>query len=330
MGFPRPFGITPLQSTSDPQSAKSFVNDFYPYISRPVEYASRFYTLYWLSEVKGRKELDPELMEMSSKLATAFRKYGVYSVARELTHLGPRSNLLIHLRAFAGQPYKARWRRGNYIQKRKAISLWVEKNLSPTLSGFSDKEYLGKIIYIFGFGGDELTKLAWPDKYVLTFISNITTKKLDTKFEGRAYPEGEDPPDILGNPEKFLQAARILFAGEFTGIEWEDAFGGNAWARVARTVKKGYELPDKIWVDTAWGLQHNFGVWLDKVAVDPGEKIKVRKISKTFEPRISPVVEDMLNKVLAAAREEDMKTIWKIAIYFDPKLKRYRSFIPAR
>lgn len=110
--------------------------------------------------------------------------------------------------------------------------------------------------------------------------------------------------------------------GLFHKLNWHSAYGGENWARIARTMKQRYTVNRTIWLDMMWALQHNTGTWLNKVSTsDKEHQILKRKTSR------SP--KSVLNSILDSKREGDMKKVGEIAGYFNPQVKSFISYLPS-
>jgi len=88
---PRVFkGIKPRRLS--PNQIRTMVDHFYAVLTKPVQEASSWYTLYYLSEFAKLPESEKEILRFeflkkSEQLDKAFFNYGTYAVLRELRHV---------------------------------------------------------------------------------------------------------------------------------------------------------------------------------------------------------------------------------------------------
>lgn len=65
----------------------------------------------------------------------------------------------------------------------------------------------------------------------------------------------------FSDPHSFLKDTIQVF----NDYDWEDAYGGEQWAKISKTVNKFDSLPKASFIDCCWHLQHNSGSWFNKL-----------------------------------------------------------------
>lgn len=106
----------------------------------------------------------------------------------------------------------------------------------------------------------------------------------------------------------------------FKSISWSSSYGGNAWAGICRALKRRDTDSPTLWIDTMWAIQHNSGVWINKVNIE-------RQDNKDQSFGYHDVY-GSLKELLDANLRGDLKPVGKLASKYEPSLGLYTSLLP--
>ena len=287
-----------------PRTVPAIVKQFYGVISQPVRYASLFYTYYYLVEVENIRELRRDFEKIIDELWVAFYNYGIYSVGREL-----QQHVYGELRLET-----------TFLDMEvEYAASEMDKYLITVYPSMKTVER-GKTIELYIFFYREF-KQAGPI---------ITTKDFEAikKFCMTA----DIYTSMFRRPSTFLQYAYNLFnlphiEGDFYG--WMREYGGESWAKICKTLLIRNKTRPTIFVDACWNIQHNTGVWLNKVNVSEKEiepfdvALKVADYLDIIE--INPY--SIINKIFDYNLEGKMENILSVAMIYEPSLDKYKRYV---
>lgn len=213
-----------------PRTVPEIVKQFYGVISRPVRYASLFYTLYYLTEVENIRELRRDFENIRDELYVAFYNYGVYSVGREMRHF---------VNAFSISDEK-----GVY----GSLEHWMldagkERALRKASNCLKNPLYMN---------------------YLETFMSYYpATAANDKTYENveRFCARIEQELLSFSRSKHFLNTCYNIFSLD----GWDQDYGGDPWAKICKTLLRRNKTRPSIFVDACWNLQHKGGLWMNKV-----------------------------------------------------------------
>jgi hypothetical protein len=255
-----------------------------------------------LVEVEGIREVRKRFVELSDKLENAFYNYGLYSVSGELAGLDYYFGLFMGEGA-AIENYAYAWK-GDPRRARVILDEFVDY-VFPNLPSNRRK----KVIEIFNMRHDD-RYVAMDYDGILWFCRHI-----------------EKDIKVFSNPLIFLEVAEAIFdiEGGTTGEEfwgWDDNYGGSTWAKICRGILKRGSISTTMFVDSCWAMQHNSGIWLDKVAVSDEEKLLYLKGAERDDITHSNIT-DLLN----SNAEGDMERMFRRCLWYDKDLERFRGLI---
>lgn len=292
--------------------------------SEPVINSSNFYILYYLTNVKGYDDLQIEFERLSSELREAYTVYGHYAITRELTNYSifyPRAPQDMIDDANEGLDGTVRMLNGDRVSYREIVEY-----TSSTV-----KEVAQRIAEFNGLpnGAEELLELM----YVIP-TENPTGAARHSRSDVRKMMEIPDRRGLYDDSDRFFRLAEEIF--ELDGAwpqQGSGSWGGGNWASAARFMQK--DLPDVSWVDQNFAIQHNAGVWIDKLRMTEDEEDIVDSIDpKEKSPSPMMVLDSddgeleeytggytsmgtkqkhIINDVLDSARGGDMDYVFRVA-----------------
>lgn len=266
-----------------PRTVPDIVKQFYSVISRPVRYASLFYTYYYLVEVENIRELRRDFEKIRDELYVAFFNYGVYSVANELMWF--TESFDVFQEGIRGEDsFTARAQSENIEGLKEAF---YDEFVKQGLKGRDIPRYLSYIEESFG-----------------TSYIDTVGKDIDYETVEGACIWLEDAFCIFSKPNVILSDAEKMFL--LKGFRFG---GGEPWSKIARTLLRRNKTKPTIFVDACWGMQHVTGSWLDRVE-RPGKEIYTD-------------VFDTLSTILKWKAEGEMPRVFRYALDYEPSLIKY-------
>jgi hypothetical protein len=309
--------------------AKETTEAFYTDITRPVENAALWYTYYYLGNVieegAGADQLHPMLKNrfkhqfdnLSKRLSTAFMNYGIYATLRELRHARGQSSVKLgesKLEKFD------KWAKENNITY-YSDSGWAYRltdKYSPGASVGSIASGIGNRTGFLSFC-DNFTRMK-PDEAALLWVFCANSwEPGKSKTAAVEYLTGVRREGLDFTDKHYFDMAENIFKN----LNWNHAFGGNAWANICKALKRRDEESSTLWIDTMWSIQHNGGTWINKVDI-PYDAEKQQSFGGRYEN-----IYASLKKVLDANFREDIKPVGKLAARFEPTLEIYLDKLPA-
>lgn len=299
-------------------SPEEFVDSFFNEITKPISNCTQFYVMYYLTDIAGVKELQNDFNIRTERLYTAFMNYGVYSVASELTHLADKFTV-----KDVGIDQLPRDKFNEFME------MWLYPLRHEEYHYKGDPQYFRDVVTAFGRQPtcDQL-KSVHPDigskQEIVEFFEELDTVKV-----------GSRPLNIIKNRYEFFRAAEKIF----NTYGWQVGYGKEAWAKVARALIHFKDISKVMVVDSSWNLQHNMGIWLNKVRIsqDKAEDIAmILEESSSIEtvvpsmflktPTADSVWNHFLPYILDSQRVGDMEELWHISSEFNPRLRKYEPY----
>ena len=306
--------------------------EFLGQFGTPVTTASRFYTYLYLADIKGIDQLEFDLFKLENSLADAFLNYTVYAVAGEIGNKDRKLNL-------ASMPM------GDVARQRfsgRSNSIYNDLKEQGTIDRTP-----GEILREVEADIQTYFQTFWPDNNP----SLATDILLDPTFKfPRGSDEGsvineleimEEKNSILSRPFRFLKAAQAIFNADYRdAIEdtewykkrgdgemgWNINYGGEAWGAVCETARNIQSLSEKAYIDLMFSVEHNNGNFLNKVPrIHDAEYENITEFFPTLREnrfRSSHLYDTILPAVLDAAKEENIKPLYRIAKKEDSGLRK--------
>lgn len=214
--------------------------------SKPYWTAANFYSLYYVSEVKGDSEMSPELRRLSGSARKSLYKYGIIAITMELGSTGgftPKVPNRVEIsRGGEGFSYHSIKKQGYNIQNLSEEIAQLNgfgKRAVPILNNMFDAEDIG----------EDYSRL--------------------TLLDARDAAKVADSMGAMSDTRGFLSAAENIFSSTKS---WERAnFGGGPWAGICRFMLDE-DQTDIMWVDTCLSIEHNNRNWLDKFVLSEDEQ----------------------------------------------------------
>lgn len=316
------------------------VIDFYGVLSSSSGRASRFYSLYYLSEVEGMTKYGFDLMKESDLQKDVFYNYAIYACISELGNLGHHWKIgLDSLRdiAFSSGVLEGQGEDSlgvGDIGAADRVSMDIEKEIN--MKGPNGAKHIVRQLML-----NDAPYWTSP----LSRNSMVEMAEM-AEEEYSAFTEGA----------KFLEAVKFIFGHDWASmygddrpgyipsqitdedIGWVSNYGGDGWENVPQTALMKHEMGDNAFVDLMWSVEHNNGNFTDKVPNTDSEEVgAVRKYIMdeldeknlvttgkfrypTEKTIASEVRKTILNTILLYARDENIRPLYKIADYKWPDL----------
>lgn len=326
--------MTKIRERKDIEPA---VDEFYDLFTRPVTTASKFYTYYYLSEVRDLEGAGFKLMQFGRELSDAFLNYSLYACLREYTNYGLHffiDNLKAKTISRANRNVNLSSDDSDSISRRAGF--WNKR---------SNEQYVQWIVD--NIGGTVNLRMDNPS--AKTIADQMMT---NWRLKFRPPAHREDIQDFMlqadrmygysNKIEEVFDALEFIFGYEWTSEDymkhddgWSVNYGGEAWARIAETAwEQRQELSDNAYIDLMWSVEHNNGNFIDKVDPYPEEDFRRFMDSSLADDfRQSDVthlmrdvrMRELVQEVLQAAREENIRPLFQIALQDDRDLSRFRG-----
>lgn len=262
----------------------------------PVTQSSKFYALYYLSNVEEQQSAEPEFRFFTQQLEEQLFWYGVAIVAFELANTGLfRPDL----------PGGMEWDTEASVDKNQGLLFLIEDgiDIEPVVQESKRKRDMSDDAadimrnmnsYNNGIHGD----------YWLQDKRDI--KKVLKNAEGQY---------SLSEPYRFLNAAEEVFNLPFWG-RWESIpQGGELWANVSNLFQKRPEYSKIMFIDLVFGAEHNNGQLFDKVERTEKEMEIVNSMYPEYVQSESEFDRqlDAVTAILDAARNGPIETVIDVA-----------------
>lgn len=268
----------------------------YGFVSRPVQYASLFYTTYWLSEIKGVADAGFDFAQLRNRSHRSFQDYGIYSVVGEISHL-----------------YQAFSVNGKFL-----MDVRIE----------DDDDFLDEFIDSMGHAAmgvelaDEEAALARDMLRSSEGVRRIASQPKNRATFVKTANVAETRWSAFSEPRLFLNTCRKLFVVGYSkelDTGWSTNYGGPSWSGICAHLLRADTLPKTSWVDTSWGIQHNNSNWLDKTEPAVDEVMHLERLvdfPKIQTPRVW-VYRTMLRAVLDWNQAGDWANLYPLAVTYD-------------
>lgn len=289
---------------SAPRETKELANLIWEVVGRRYRYASTYYVLYWLSEVKGYDAAEFDYAQLNDKLARGLYWYGVYAVTREALHFG--NTVRVEGRGMDGSVGEIYNMGGGEDRALAALRNTVGRGASsnPAVSAAVDL-------------------LSEDADVVKSQLPRGGAARVDlTKF----WDTADTAFPVLSDTDSWLMGLSSLFNDVLQGppgrttepeLWWEDQYGGPMWGRATDHLLRMDDLSDAAWIDQTFAIEHNTGNWLDKVMLQAEQSGKLQPVTTyrgTFpEGRV-------MERILDAARDEEMDKLFSVAVQFEDEL----------
>jgi hypothetical protein len=321
--------VTVDNGTDVPEAIDEFIDVF----EEPVTTASRFYTLYYLSEVKDIDVVDFDLFKLKNTLADAFLNYSLYACTRELSRKGRK--LIISGIEMIDLGRRKFSQRTNKIY-RDTVRPTIDDNTPPGDLIQEVEDALHDLMFNSQVGGEpglaiELlmdTTIQVPRGARQDEIAN-TMQIMERKY------------DAMSDPVAYLNACKKIFEVDYHSmpdttwtdivggdIGWEINYAGEAWGSVTETALRFDELSEIGYIDLMFSVEHNNGNFLNKIPrVAEDEKDKLQRYFRDVfgaggSFQVTTLYNTILPSVLDAAKGENIKPLFKMA---KPDEKRLRT-----
>lgn len=266
----------------------------YGFVSRPVQYASLFYTTYWLSEIKGVDDAGFDFAQLRDLSHRSFQDYGIYSVVSEVSHL-----------------YQA------FRVDDELLMDVKEEDIDEFLGGFDDlMERMGHQF------ADEESALVRDLFRSSEGVRRIVAQERNRATFVKTANVAEARWEAFSRPRRFLNTCRKLFdVGYNKALDtgWSVNYGGPSWSGICEHLLRAVSQPKTSWVDTSWGIQHNNSNWLDKTEPAADEVRHLERLvdfPKIQTPRVW-VYRTMLTAVLDWNQAGDWDNLYPVAATYD-------------
>jgi hypothetical protein len=143
----------------------------------------------------------------------------------------------------------------------------------------------------------------------------------------------------LGAIEELFKMEVVITASRMNRTGWKDAFGGKAWASIARAANQYDDMPRTAWVDMMWSVQHNNNNFIDKVTTSP--PVIEKLVREPWQNSVTgfpydglqleskaDIYKHVLPTYLYAARESKFKLLYETMLNINPRIKKYKDVYP--
>lgn len=314
-------------------------------IGRPLRGASLFYALYWLVEVEGVQAATFDFNQIRDEYHEAFWWYGVYSVARELSHMSTEYlvdgfSVNDHLRGFVRNVELAD---GTVLEERQLGEGRLDRHARELVE--QDVEDLAASVFvnlgalanarpIDGLASEREVEDLFQEIQVISAFrrSRDFIRMTGQVFDNTGFLEFEDdvaeqlPPDpdflnlfdVTETEWRQLSVTGKARVAELDGWRVGD-FDGPGWVGITDHLRRRDGLSRTAWVDQSFALSHNNGNWLNKVEPPAAEVRRADELAGDLGLGGGnlPLVLDVLVSVLDANRAGDIETVFDVAVRYN-------------
>lgn len=286
-----------------PHTVPDIVKQFYSVISRPVRYASLFYTYYYLVEVENIRELRRDFEKIRDELYVAFYNYGVYSVVGEMMHLFDKFSV------FDSESGDA-WTYLEWLERGKDLK-WVEGKLYINLINLGiPSRTVNAMVKVYGYNLKDWIK-RFKELGAIPWHKEITLPLYYGDVEDTCL-QFEKDFHCFSKPESYLEISKRFF-----GLpNWEETIAGEPWVKICKTLLRRNKTTPTIFVDACWNMQHDTGVWLRRVDISEEEFTIADK---------NPY--ELLTRIFEWNQDGSMVNILPISMKYEPSLYKYKRYI---
>lgn len=324
------------------ESVEELVDNFIQPLRRPITLTCRWYSYYYLSEIHDVQQADFELAKLTDKLYNALFDYGLYACYREL------SNKEAHYQ-FIGKPLDVirAYKDARIPEDYREQLLGYGVISDPEAPKFQILEAIKQEIEN-SFKGNQYEI---DPKSIRRFLISTEIKHPMGSTPNQitsAAKSWEQNLNIFSNPRHALKLAAVIFDTKIGSDDhikgnsgFVTGFGGEAWAGVAQTTLKYYDVTKKAFVDMMFQMEHNNGNLLNKTTLDAkAETEAVHDVLQNTHPEIlqrltypsagfpnqyssNDVYSVIMPEILEMVRQEHMVTPLRIASKEDARIQRW-------
>ena len=327
-------------------SVTPHTDNFYNIVSQPVKYCSKFYGYLYLDQAVDDVDVGFDYVQFKGDLMQAFVEYGHYAISHELTNIGRHAGF-----------------------KKKHVISALKKygedetaaDLEAMMSGFETQvpiySYNDLVSITRLSEGFDSSKV--DERVHEQVLENHFGERYTKSLEMTLYNVATGPEDVAAAEKQTAQIKLEEFTSEvpqstqsdyfknakilFQDLDWQTAFGQDAWADIAKLLISRNERKDTLVIDGLWQLEHNMGQWLSKTVNEPDEDyyreaIRILKNNIRYAPReISRLVANgaskvgdtksmkLLNKILDIKRESELWKIYPWIVASDRQLAKHKD-----
>lgn len=292
------------------------VDEFVDVLANPVTSASKFYTLYYLSEVKQMKEYEFDLFKEADKQADSFYNYSIFACITELTNLQTSWALGGHTLgeiaegSGAGGPSYTDSDLRLPNDKYEALMDAIEREIDDTCpNSITDTV-------------KDLMIRDLPSKGRANSIREIKVvcENADAKYD--AFTDSIDflrsAKYIFGNDWDSLiddrDVRNVLYEITREDIGWYPEYGGSGWESVPETSLRKHEMGNNAFVDLMWSVEHNNGNFINKMPVTESDEAKLVAEYMRKELGSMPMQDRPANAVISVSRVQSELNMNLIAV----------------
>lgn len=257
-----------VDSKSDIEAA---VKEFNRIFQNPVTHCCRFYTNYYLGEIKEFRNFDFELKRVALEQSDAFYNYSLYACAKEIRHIWEKF-------VFSGNNLASMLFRSKKYEQMGSSGDMRMSDFSPNAAYKTKQDLISHI---------EKTAPGKSEGLIKKIMLNEETDDsfyVDEESIIEFCEKAEDLYNTFTEPDVFLSACEYIFGhdlgkmwkrkedmpfrpndvvGKFVG--WNPNYGGDGWESVAKTARLKDDFTNPSMVDLMWSVEHNNGKFIDKV-----------------------------------------------------------------
>ena len=197
----------------------------------------------YLKKYKYKGEFD----NLAKFMADSLYYYGAYSIALELSHLPSK---------FVIDSYPMDILLTDHDFTVDDISDIIEEMIDSSAISLGLEEY--------SYYAKELFNKIISNVELYDFMDNINSIFYKNIYHNMKFFD-VFPEDIF--EKETIYVAAILFnIRDGSSMKWKGFYGGEMWRDIALTISRKGKISNAIFVDNCFDLQHNSGLWLDKVS----------------------------------------------------------------
>jgi len=317
---------------------------FYDIVSQPVKNCAKFYGYLYLNEAIDDVDIGFQYTQYKGDLLQAFIEYGRYAIMSEMTNV----------------PMHAGIDMSTFDEAITDLGIATEVDMMGLSTDFySDtlysQEYFNKVYPELGtaqhedimyrqFDGLPKQRVLNAFKQIALGSEHMVTRPPDTSARTRS-PKAQLNLQIndysstvpATTSPTFIKTAKQLFKH----LSWDRLYGKESWENIADLLIARRNRKDTIIIDGLWQLQHNTGLWLNKVNYNSDESYmqdvfyQIRNEMNTTTELYSPMdsvpqgtpsnnqISNMLDEILNVKRTSELWKIHPFIVNADDTLSKY-------
>jgi hypothetical protein len=317
---------------------------FYDIVSQPVKNCAKFYGYLYLNEVVDDIDIGFQYTQYKGDLLQAFVEYGRYAIMSEMTNL-PKH---------AGIDYDI------FSETITDFGIATEVDMMQLSTDFySDtlysREYFNKVhleidmkihedIMYRQFDGtpkqrvlETFEQIALGSEHMVSQLPDARSQTRSPKEKLRLQIDSYTDTVPATTNSTFIKSAKQLFKH----LNWDRLYGKESWADIADLLIARRNRKDTIVIDGLWQIQHNTGLWLNKVNYNSDESYmedvfyQIRNEMNTTTELYSPMdsvpkgtpsnnqISNMLDEILNVKRTSELWKIHPFIVNADETLSKY-------